>query len=259
MLAIVLVCCARTQKANKGNRPWQWGAKVKLRWGHIAPHCSSSSSPSGLWEKCEGYRTRKPRNRTLQVLLASWVASDRPLVCLPRGPSKKQRLGQSHSGASSLSRGRGDFVHKPHLLSVVYKTEFRGISLALHAILILKLLLPGMPNALSILKKLGTLIVPGYMPVGGTAGPCGGWVFKWTSILFLLVAAPIYIPTNSTASPPSPAFTVCTFCDDILQNTFCFYFLRKGRDECGHPLWWPSQVHKSCDIYWPQPQVPCGR
>ena len=102
------------------------------------------------------------------------MASDRPLARLPSGPSMKQRLGQSHSGASSLSRGHGDFVHKPHLLSVVYKTEFRGISLALHAILILKLLPPRTPNALSILKNLGTLVVPGYMPAGGTAGPCGG-------------------------------------------------------------------------------------
>ena len=43
-------------------------------------------------------------------------------------------------------------------------------------------------------------------------------VFKGTSILFSIVAVPIYIPSNnlegSFFSIPSPAFIVCGFFDD---------------------------------------------
>ena len=63
------------------------------------------------------------------------------------------------------------------------------------------------------------IVLSRYQPRSGIAGSYGLFlVFKGTSMLFSIVAIPIYIPTNgvggSLFSIPSPAFIVCRFFDN---------------------------------------------
>ena len=79
------------------------------------------------------------------------------------------------------------------------------------------------------------IVLSRYMPRSGIAGSYGLFlVFKGTSMLFSIVAIPIYIPANgvggSLFSIPSPAFIVCRFFDN------------------GHSDWCKVMSHSSFDF-----------
>ena len=67
-------------------------------------------------------------------------------------------------------------------------------------------------------NRIRVLVFSWFMPRSGIAASYGSSNFKGTSILFCIVAAPIYIPTNRLGgflfSIPSSALTICRFLDD---------------------------------------------
>ena len=77
------------------------------------------------------------------------------------------------------------------------------------------------------------LILFGYMPWSGTAGSRGGSGFSFLKLLFSVVAAPIYVPTNSVGG--FPVLHIITNRSSYLNMQHDrFNFKRSLKLLCGH-------------------------
>ena len=77
------------------------------------------------------------------------------------------------------------------------------------------------------------LILFGYMPWSGTAGSCGSSGFSFLKLLFSVVAAQIYVPTNSAGG--FPVFHIITNRSSYLNMQHDrFDFKRSLKLLCGH-------------------------